>query len=125
MSKVYLIDRMQEVADKLVVKLPHNKFLLFRIDDDYFIDVITGDTPISEELMEFICSCDKYDNILKSAIKKSLTTLTYSLYITTFTIDEIIRRLNIANLEEVIWSMICDEVIEEFKTLYVEYNKKR
>ncbi len=119
MSKVYLEDRTYDTTkEKFVVELPNFKYLIFKIDEDYFIDEISGNTPISEDFVDFICCCDEYDNILNSAIRRSLPILTYSLYMTIYSIEELVRRLNIANLEEVIWLMIRDDVIEKFRTLY-------
>ena len=105
--------------DEIIVKMPENrKYLVFDIDSDYFIDIITADTPIEEDLMNFICSTDKYNDILKSAIRRSLTTLTYIFYMTTNSIDETVKRLNALELEEVVWSMIGYDVIDTFRYLY-------
>ena len=73
---------------------------------------------MEEDLMNFICSTDKYNNILKSAIRRSLTTLTYIFYMTTNSIDETVKRLNALELEEVVWSMIGYDVIDTFRYLY-------
>lgn len=111
--------------DEIIVKLPeYRKYLVFDIDSDFFIDVITADTPMEEDLMNFICSTDKYNDILKSAIRRSLTTLTYIFYMTTNSIDETVKRLNALELEEVVWSMICYDVIEIFRYLYEAELKK-
>lgn len=105
--------------DEIIVKLPeYRKYLVFDIDSDFFIDVITADTPMEEDLMNFICSTDKYNDILKSAIRRSLTTLTYIFYMTTNSIDETVKRLNALELEEVVWSMIGYDVIDTFRYLY-------
>ena len=105
--------------DEIIVKMPENrKYLVFDIDSDYFIDIITADTPIEEDLMNFICSTDKYNDILKLAIRRSLTTLTYIFYMTTNSIEETVRRLNALELEEVVWSMIGYDVIDTFRYLY-------
>ena len=111
--------------DEIIVKMPENrKYLVFDLESDYFIDVITADTPMEEDLMNFICSTDKYNDILKSAIRRSLTTLTYIFYMTTNSIDETVKRLNALELEEVIWSMIGYDVIEIFRYLYEAELKK-
>ena len=105
--------------DEIIVRLPeYKKYLVFDIDNDFFIDVITADTPMEEDLMNFICSTDKYNDILKSAIRRSLTTLTYIFYMTTNSIDETVKRLNALELEEVVWSMIGYDVIDTFRYLY-------
>ena len=105
--------------DEIIVKMPENrKYLVFDIDSDYFIDIITADTPIEEDLIDFICSTDKYKDVLKSSIRRSLTTLTYIFYMTTNSIDETVKRLNALELEEVVWSMIGYDVIDTFRYLY-------
>ena len=105
--------------DEIIVKMPENrKYLVFDLESDYFIDVITADTPIEEDLIDFICSTDKYKDVLKSSIRRSLTTLTYIFYMTTNSIDETVKRLNALELEEVVWSMIGYDVIDTFRYLY-------
>lgn len=120
MLAVHIIDTDEYLTeDEVIVRLPEfRKFLVFELDSDYFINEITGNTPLEEDLLEFIFYTEKYDDILKSAIRRGLTTLTYIFYMTTNSADETVKRLNALELEEVVWSMICDDVIDTFKTLY-------
>ena len=124
MLQVHIRDSRDYTAtDKNIVKLPHYKCLVFDLNTDYFISEITADLYVSKEFIDFIVCCDKYDDILNSSIKKGLTTLTYIMYMTADSLQEIVKRLNSLELEEVIWCMVCDKVLDEFRALYEKTKK--
>lgn len=103
---------------QFIVRLPHLQGFLFEIEYDYFINEITADFSGGEDYIDFIVSHENMDNILKSLVRKTLTTLSYIMYFTTNSIDEIVKRLNTLELEEIIWCMIQDNVDEIFTYLY-------
>lgn len=124
MVKVHMTDNPSYIAeDEIIVRLPDYKYLTFDINSDYIINEI--ESGIGEEtLWNFICCCDEHDDILNSAIRKGLTTLSYTLYITTDSIVGTVKKLNSLDLEEVVLLMICDDVIDEFRALYEDYKKR-
>lgn len=103
---------------QFIVRLPHLQGLLFEIEYDYFINEITADFSGGEDYIDFIVCYENTDNILKSLVRKTLTTLSYIMYFTTNSIDETVKRLNTLELEEIIWCMIQDNVDEIFTYLY-------
>jgi len=122
MLQVHITESPKYTTEKeIVVKLPkYRTFLVFDLDDDYFLDEISGNTPVERDFVDFICANYNSTNILNSSIRNGLTTLSYIFYMTTNSIDETVKRLNALELEEVIWSMICDDVIDKFRALYEE-----
>ena len=62
-------------------------------------------------------------DILKSSVRKTLTTLSYSIYLATDSIDEVVKKLNLLELEEVVWVMIQDDIAEIFTYLYRQTKK--
>lgn len=123
MSKVYLIDNSHYKEDdsKITIRLPQYQYLVFDIEIGDIMGGIFGDVDYSDEnFVEFISYSDEFDKVINSATRNCLRNLAYTLYITTNTLEEIARRLNIADLEDVIESMIFDEVIEKMALLYEE-----
>lgn len=127
MLQVYKIkdNRDETLLDnEVMVELPNFEALIFNIDSDYFINEITGNTPIEEDFLNFICCCEEYDNIIKSAIKRCLINLVNcSLYVADKSIDDLVNKFNSIEIEEITWLIIKDDVLNEFRTLY-ENNKK-
>ncbi len=118
MSKVHIIENpIYTVESEIAIKLPDYKFLTFDLDRDYFENEITNSIP-QENFYDFICCCDEHDYILDSSIRKGLTTLSYILYMTTNSINETVKKLNSLDIEEVVWCMVCDDVIDRFRALY-------
>lgn len=127
MTKVILVDNShyREDDSKITIRLPLYQYLVFDIEMDYIISGIFGDVDYSDEnFVDFLSYSDEFDKIVNSATKDCLRKLAYTLYITTNTLEEIARRLNIADLEYVIESMIFDEVIEKMSLLYESYKEK-
>lgn len=120
--KVCITNGLQPIIEnEIIVRLPElGKFLLFDFDYDFFSYEFINNAPVGENLYDFICCTDKYDDILKSSIRNGLTTLSYIFYMATNSIVETVKRLNSLDLEEVVLSMICDDVIDKFKALYRE-----
>ena len=108
---------------QFIVRLPHLQGLLFDIEYDYFINEISADFSGGEDYIDFIVCYENTDNILKSLVRKTLTTLTYIMYFTTNSTDETAKRLNTLEIEEFVWSMIQDDVAEIFTHLYNQYKK--
>lgn len=108
---------------QFIVRLPHLQGLLFDIEYDYFINEISADFSGGEDYIDFIVCYENTDNILKSLVRKTLTTLTYIMYFTTNSTDETAKRLNTLEIEEFVWSMIQDDVAEIFTHLYSQYKK--
>lgn len=103
---------------QFIVRLPHLQGLLFEIEYDYFINEITADFSGGEDYIDFIVCYENKDNILKSLVRKTLTILSYSIYLATDSIDEVVKKLNLLELEEVVWVMIQDDIAEIFTNLY-------
>lgn len=127
MLQVEYVDDIRDVEKHLVdvdgksqfiVRLPHLQGFLFDIEYDFFINELTADFSGGEDYIDFIVCYENTDNILKSLVRKTLTTLTYIMYFTTNSIDETVKRLNTLELEEIIWCMIQDNVDEIFTYLY-------
>lgn len=108
---------------QFIVRLPHLQGLLFDIEYDYFINEITADFSGGEDYIDFIVCHENMDNILKSLVRKSLTKLTYTMYLTTNSIDETVKKLNTLEIEEIVWCMIQDDVAEIFNYLYRQAKK--
>lgn len=125
MIKVRLIDNAcYAEEDSITIKLPTEEYLTFDIEKGDVIGGIFSDVDYSNEnFIEFLTNSSKFDKELDLAIKNCLKVLTFTLYITSNSIEEIIRKLNIANLEEVIEAMIFDEFIEKMYSLYEEYKE--
>ena len=79
--------------------------------------IVTDDKA---EIEEYLKLAKQSGGIIKSSIRNGLTTLSYIFYMTTNSIVETVKRLNSLDLEEVVLSMICDDVIDKFKALYRE-----
>lgn len=109
--------------NQFIVRLPHLQGLLFNIEYDYFINEITADFSRGEDYIDFIVCYENMDDILKSLVRRTLTTLSYSIYLTTDSIDEVVKRLNTLEIEEFVWCMIQDNVAEIFTYLYSKYKK--
>lgn len=133
MLRVYYKKDIRDVEEKLrdnvlgksqfIVRLPHLQGLLFEIEYDYFINEITGNLGVGEDIIDFIVCYDKTDDIIKSLIRRTLTTLSYSIYLATDSIDEVVKKLNLLELEEVVWVMIQDDIDEIFTDLYRQAKK--
>lgn len=106
-----------------IVRFPHLQGLLFDIEYDYFINEITANFSGGEDYIDFIVCHENMDNILKSLVRKSLTKLTYTMYLTTNSIDETVKKLNTLEIEEIVWCMIQDDVAEIFNYLYRQTKK--
>lgn len=127
MAKVILVDNSHYREDdtKITIRLPLYQYLVFDIDIGDIIGGIFGDVDYSDEdFIGFLSNDNKLDEVVNSATKDCLRKLAYTLYITTNTLEEIARRLNIADLEYVIETMIFDEVIEKMTLLYEDYKEK-
>ncbi len=118
----HLVDNLYG-RSQFIVRLPHLQGLLFEIEYDYFINEITADFSGGEDYIDFIVCYENTDNILKSLVRKALTTLTYIIYFITSSIDETVKRLNTLEIEEFVWVMIQDDVDEIFTDLYNQYKK--
>ena len=118
----HLVDNLYG-RSQFIVRLPHLQGLLFEIEYDYFINEITADFSGGEDYIDFIVCYENTDNILKSLVRKALTTLTYIIYFITSYIDETVKRLNTLEIEEFVWVMIQDDVDEIFTDLYNQYKK--
>ncbi len=120
MLAVHIVDNPIYIPEnEIAVRLPEYKFLTFDFDNDYFENKIEGNIA-EEDFWDFVCCSNKCDNILKSSIRNGLTTLSYIFYMTTNSINETVKRLNSLDLEEVVWAMIFDDVIDKFRALYEE-----
>lgn len=127
MTKVRLIDNShyEEDDSKITIRLPLYQYLVFDIEMGYIIGGIFGDVDYSDEnFVDFLSCNDELKKVVNSATKDCLRKLAYTLYITTNSLEEIARRLNIADLEDVIETMIFDEVIEKMSLLYEDYKEK-
>ena len=104
--------------DVIFVRLPKKNFLQFDINisqcNIYIENCLDEEDSLHDCIYEYY---DDYEDIVKILIRKCLTTLTYSLYITTDSIDEVVKRLNSLELEDVVSSMISDDVIDKFRDL--------
>lgn len=109
--------------NEFIVRLPHLRGLLFNIEYDYFINEITADFSGGEDYIDFIVYHENMHDILKSSVRKTLTTLSYSIYLATDSIDEVVKKLNLLELEEVVWVMIQDDIAEIFTYLYRQTKK--
>lgn len=122
MLQVHITDSPKYIInDEIYVRLPKEKFLQFDINisqcNIYIEECLDEEDSLHNCIFKYY---DDYEEIVKTSIKKCLTTLTYSLYITTDSIDEVVKRLNSLELEDVVSSMISDDVIDKFRALYEE-----
>lgn len=119
MLQVHITDSPKYITnDEIYVRLPKGEFLQFDINISQCYIFIEKCLDEEDYLQDYICKYyDDYEDIVKTSIKKCLTTLTYSLYITTDSIDEVVKRLNSLELEDVVSSMISDDAVDKFRDL--------
>lgn len=121
MLQVHIANSQEYITnDEIYVRLPKEKFLQFDINICQCNIYVEECLDEEDSLHDYICKYyDDYEDIVKTLIQKYLTTLTYSLYITMDSIDEVVKKLNSLELEDVVSSMVCDDVIKEFRDLCI------
>lgn len=121
MLQVHITDSPKYITnDEIYVRLPKEKFLQFDINicqcNNYIEESLDEEDILHDYIFKYY---DDYEDIVRTLIQKYLTTLTYILYITTDSIDEVVKKLNSLELEEFISSLICEDVIKEFRDLCI------
>lgn len=106
--------------DEIYVRLPKEKFLQFDINicqcNNYIEKCLDEEDSLHDYIFKYY---DDYEDIAKTSVRECLTTLTYILYIITDSIDEVVKKLNSLEIEEFVSSIICEDVIKEFRDLCI------
>ncbi len=125
MEKVHILQENEAICDEriddiqdVIVELSNVHKIAFHLNISYIENLIFKALDQNDEKFIFFVE-NNITLILDYFIKTNLTLLTYMIYFNS-SLNESIKKLNTMNIEEIIYFMIKDNVIDILRFMYMQ-----